>query len=114
MTSGEGDWPARVEQWRDLATLTLVLAGALAIPLVFLRDPSVMFALPLRSLATRVRAGLVGCECVSRSDVRIPFTLGAAYNASSDPRSAVAQYERALLIDLRPEIYLSLALAQLE
>ncbi len=39
-------WAARVNRWREVANLTLVLVGAFAIPLVFLRDPSVMFALP--------------------------------------------------------------------
>jgi len=40
------DWPARIDRWRELATYALVLAGALALPLVFRLDPSAMFRLP--------------------------------------------------------------------
>src|SRR5258708_23088570 len=40
------NWTARVGRWTELATLILVLAGAFAIPLVFLRDPADMFRLP--------------------------------------------------------------------
>jgi O-antigen ligase len=46
MTSFRGEWPARVERWRELAIFALVLAGAVAIPLVFRRDPAGMFRLP--------------------------------------------------------------------
>ena len=39
------NWTERVARWQELTTLTLVLAGAFAIPLVFLRDPADMFRL---------------------------------------------------------------------
>jgi tetratricopeptide (TPR) repeat protein len=67
-----------------------------------------------RRTARRVRADLDGCECIDTADVRIPFTLGTASANAGDPRSAIAQYQRALLIDRRPEIYFTLGLAQLE
>jgi len=40
------NWTERPGRWMELATLILVLAGAFAIPLVFLRDPADMFRLP--------------------------------------------------------------------
>lgn len=40
------NWTERAGRWRELATLILVLAGAFALPLVFLRDPADMFRLP--------------------------------------------------------------------
>jgi O-antigen ligase len=58
MASPREEWAARVDRWRELATLTLVLAGAFAIPLVFLRDPSNSFALP-KAILLRVEAILL-------------------------------------------------------
>jgi O-antigen ligase len=46
MVSDRAEWPARVLRWRELAILALVVAGAVAIPLVFRRDPGGMFRLP--------------------------------------------------------------------
>src|ERR1700686_4991401 len=40
------NWTERVARWRELAILILVLAGAFALPLIFLRDPVDMFRLP--------------------------------------------------------------------
>jgi O-antigen ligase len=54
------EWAARVDRWRELVTLTLVLAGAFVIPLAFLRDPSVMFAL-LKTVLLRAEAILLVC-----------------------------------------------------
>lgn len=51
-------WSARAGRWRDLAILSLVLAGAAAIPLVFVRDPSEMFRLP-KALLLRAEAILI-------------------------------------------------------
>src|SRR5216684_3896900 len=58
MASPREEWAARVDRWRELATLTLVLAGAFAIPLVFLRDPSNSFALP-KAVFLRIEAILL-------------------------------------------------------
>jgi len=66
------------------------------------------------AVATRVRAQLQGCECVSPPDVRIPFTTGGTAAASGDPRAAIPELQRALAIDRRPEIYLALGFAQLD
>ncbi len=68
----------------------------------------------MHRLAGRVRSDLDGCDCVFRADVRIPFALGDAAVAAGDARSAVREYQQALLLDRRPEIYLNLGLAQLE
>jgi tetratricopeptide (TPR) repeat protein len=61
--------------------------------------------------ARQVRADLHDCECVSPPDASIPTTLAAAAEASEDPRTAITEYQRALLIDRRPEIYFQLGLA---
>jgi len=46
MATFRPNWTERVGRWTELATLILVLAGAFAIPLIFLRDPADMFRLP--------------------------------------------------------------------
>jgi O-antigen ligase len=51
-------WSARADRWRDVAVLSLVLIGAAAIPLVFIRDPSEMFRLP-KALFLRAEAILL-------------------------------------------------------
>ncbi len=65
-------------------------------------------------LARQIRDDLQGCECISPPDASIPMTLGAAAEASDDPRVAVAEYQRALQLDRRPEIYFHLGLMQQE
>ncbi|HSY49290.1 MAG TPA: hypothetical protein VLC46_10800 [Thermoanaerobaculia bacterium] len=67
-----------------------------------------------KRLARQVRADLEGCACVTPPDASIPMTLGAAAEASDDPPTAITEYERALLIDRRPEIYFHLGLMQQE
>jgi len=67
-----------------------------------------------RRLAGQIRADLEGCTCVSPPDARIPMTLGAAAEAIDDSRTAITEYQRALQIDRRPEIYLHLGLTQQE
>ncbi len=69
---------------------------------------------PIQSqrLARQIRADLQGCACVSPPDANIPMTLGAAAEASDDPRVAIAEYQRALQLDRRPEIYFHLGLMQ--
>ena len=51
-------WSARADRWRDLTVLALVLLGAFAIPLLFVRDPSEMFRLP-KALFLRAEAILI-------------------------------------------------------
>jgi O-antigen ligase len=58
MVSSRADWSARIDRWRELAILALVLAGAFAIPLVFRRDPSDMFRLP-KAIFLRAEAILI-------------------------------------------------------
>lgn len=68
----------------------------------------------IHQTARQVRADLHDCECVSPPDANIPMTLAAAADVSDDPRTAITEYQRALLIDRRPEIYFNLGLAQQE
>jgi uncharacterized membrane protein len=58
MASSRADWPARVDWVREQAVRSLVIAGALAIPLVFLRDPHDMFRMP-KAIALRAEAILL-------------------------------------------------------
>jgi hypothetical protein len=58
MARARADWPARVARWQKLAIVALVLAGAVAIPLVFRRDPAGMFRLP-KLIAPRAEAILI-------------------------------------------------------
>lgn len=67
-----------------------------------------------RRLAGQIRADLQDCACVTPPDASIPMTLGAAAEASDDPRTAIAEYQRALQLDRRPEIYFHLGLMQQE
>ena len=68
------DWPARIERWRERATLALVLAGAFALPLVFRRDPAEMFRLP-KAIFLRTEAILI-----------ISITLAAIFAGAPIPR----------------------------
>jgi tetratricopeptide (TPR) repeat protein len=115
---------------RGLALVVLVVATGVALerlvlhPLRCARKTSVgaaAFELDtqrgdyrVQQRARQVRADLNECRCVFPLDVRIPFTLGAAAQAAGDSRAAVADYQEALRIDRRPEIYLWLGLAQLD
>jgi cytochrome c-type biogenesis protein CcmH/NrfG len=63
-------------------------------------------------LARQIRADLQDCTCVTPPDASIPMTLGAAAEASDDARGAIAEYQRALQLDRRPEIYFHLGLMQ--
>ena len=67
-----------------------------------------------RAAALNIRAELESCTCVSPPDAIIPVARGAAAMVEGDARRAVAEYQRALAIDRRPEIYFQLGLAQLE
>jgi tetratricopeptide (TPR) repeat protein len=68
----------------------------------------------MQRLARQIRDDLQDCACVSPPDSSIPMTLGATAEASDDPRVAIAQYQRALQLDRRPEIYFHLGLMQQE
>jgi len=66
----------------------------------------------IRALARHIHADLEDCRCVSPPDVAIAMTRAAALEANGDRAAAIAEYERALLIDRRPEIYFQLGLLQ--
>jgi tetratricopeptide (TPR) repeat protein len=70
--------------------------------------------LQTQRLARQIRIDLEGCECVSPPDASISMTLGSAAEASDDPRTAIAEYQRALQLDRRPELYFHLGLMQQE
>lgn len=66
----------------------------------------------VQRLSSQIRDDLQGCACVTPPDANIPMTLGAAAEASDDPRVAITEYQRALQLDRRPEIYFHLGLMQ--
>src|ERR1700682_4342109 len=68
------DWPARVDRWREVAILSLVLAGAVATPRAFVRDPADLFRLP--------KAVLFRAEAILLASV----VLAAALLGASLPR----------------------------
>jgi O-antigen ligase len=74
MMRSRADWPARIDRWRELVTFALVLAGALALPLVFRRDPSAMFRLP-KAIFLRAEAILL-----------VSITLAAIFAGAPVPR----------------------------
>ncbi len=65
-------------------------------------------------LAREIRDDLKGCDCVSPHDVAIPMTLAATAEACNDLPTAITEYQHALQIDRRPEIYFHLGLIQYE
>ena len=58
--------------------------------------------------ARNVRANLSGCECTATHEVF--FTLAGVSATLGEPRSAMAEYGRALEIDRRPETYFELGM----
>ena len=66
----------------------------------------------LRRAASDVRASLRGCDCAPTHELY--FTLGGADAALNDPRAAVADYQRALDVDRRPETYFELGMNALD
>jgi len=60
-----------------------------------------------------VVAMLSDCNAAFPADVRVVFARAFAYENVGDEHAAVAEYQRALTIDRRPEIYLALGMAQL-
>lgn len=64
-------------------------------------------------LATRVRESLAGCACVTAREAHIAFIAGGVSSKLGDYTSAIAEYQRALATERRPEIYFGLGMAQL-
>ncbi len=62
----------RVERWRDAAILTLILAGALGIPLVFRLDPVDLFRLP-KTLFLRAEAILLAAVALAAALLGAPI-----------------------------------------
>jgi hypothetical protein len=67
-----------------------------------------------RRAAHQLRIDLDGCRCVSPLDVGIPMTRAAAAEVDGDRPAAIIEYQNALRIDRRPEIYFQLGLLQHE
>jgi O-antigen ligase len=74
MTPSPGERGARIEKWRERVTLAIVLGGAIAVPLVFRRDPFDMFRLP--------KAMLLRGEAI----LLVAVTLGASILGAPLPR----------------------------
>jgi tetratricopeptide (TPR) repeat protein len=67
-----------------------------------------------RRVAASVRESLRGCDCISPANVQIFLTRGGASAALDEHRAAIAEYQRALTIDRRPEIYFALGMSYLQ
>jgi tetratricopeptide (TPR) repeat protein len=67
-----------------------------------------------RRAAHQLRTDLEGCQCVSPPDVDIPTARAAAAEVDGDRVAAIVEYQNALRIDRRPEIYFQLGLLQHE
>ncbi|HSY49291.1 MAG TPA: O-antigen ligase family protein [Thermoanaerobaculia bacterium] len=72
MVRSPAGWPARIDQWREVAILALVLAGALGLPLVFHRDPLEMFRLP-KVIFLRAEAILIICITLAAVVISAPI-----------------------------------------
>jgi hypothetical protein len=67
-----------------------------------------------RRAAHQLRIDLEACPCVSPPDVSIPMTRAAAAEVDGDRPTAIAEYQNALRLDRRPEIFFQLGLLQHE
>jgi tetratricopeptide (TPR) repeat protein len=67
-----------------------------------------------RRVAHQLRDELEECACVSPPDVAIFMTRAAAAGDDGDRIDAIAEYQNALRIDRRPEIYFRIGLLQHE
>jgi hypothetical protein len=72
MVRSRAGWAARIDQWREVAILALVLAGALILPLVFHRDPLEMFRLP-KVILLRAEAILIICITLAAVVIGAPI-----------------------------------------
>jgi len=64
--------------------------------------------------AHQLRIDLERCRCISPPGVGIPMTRATAADVDGDRAAAIAEYQNALRIDRRPEIYFQLGLLQHE
>jgi tetratricopeptide (TPR) repeat protein len=65
----------------------------------------------------RVRRNLEELQPLRRAcptQVRVPFLIGANFELSGQPAEALRHYRDALTVDRRPEIYVAIALVQLQ
>lgn len=68
----------------------------------------------IRRAAHQLRIDLERCRCISPPDVGIPMTRAAAADVDGDRATAIIEYQNALRIDRRPEVYFQLGLLQHE
>lgn len=66
------------------------------------------------ALGLRQLSELQGLPNCCRTDPRYWMAEGLAYRAAGEPSAAITSYQKALALDQRPEIYLSLGYAELE
>jgi tetratricopeptide (TPR) repeat protein len=67
-----------------------------------------------RRVARQLRSELENCQCVDPPDVGILMTRAAAAEIDGDRIAAIAEYQNALRIGRRPEIYFHIGLLQYE
>jgi len=69
-------------------------------------------ASPTRETAARARDDLLACRSVTAREAHVAFILGGVFAVLGDDRSAAGEFERALTIERRPEIYFALGMAR--
>jgi tetratricopeptide (TPR) repeat protein len=95
--------------WRPFRCAAVVSSGAAALEAAEHRSDA-----DRQRVARSVQTNLRRCECSSPElDMRTYFALAEASAAMGDYRGAIADYERALAIDRRPELYFALGMAYL-
>jgi tetratricopeptide (TPR) repeat protein len=95
--------------WRPYRCAAAVSAGATALEAAEHRSDA-----DRQRIARAVQTNLRRCACSSPElDMRTYFALAEASAAMGDYRAAIADYERALAIDRRPELYFALGMAYL-
>lgn len=99
-----------IERW-TLHPLRCTYAASTGAAMIEHADPA---DYRTRRAAHQLRIDLEDCRCVSSPDVGIPMTRAAAAEVDGDRVAAIAEYQNALHLDRRPEIYFQLGLLQHE
>jgi hypothetical protein len=66
-----------------------------------------------RGVADEAERSLKRCQCLEGTNFKIAYATGTARHYRGDQSAAIDQYQLALAVDRRPEIYIDLGLAQL-
>jgi tetratricopeptide (TPR) repeat protein len=99
-----------IERW-TLDPLRCTYAASIGSAMLEFADPA---DYRTRRVARQLRNELANCQCVSPPDVGVFMTRAAAAENDGDRTAAIAEYQNALRIDRRPEIYFHVGLLQHE